>query len=777
MAINLIQSSFTDIYGNVTNDFKANAGDLIKVEHTYTTEISAITSNQNRFRVDKLENKLSRTEGSFLNDGFRVGQTYSLVLVTITNGIQNNWTGTILSVSDLFITMTGLPNLNQDVSTDYIGIILAGATHDSLNFAFNFVDNDIPKQTSPTLDSLIDQETSRFNVNGLNSLTVGNSLDLAQVGKQSGQFSISSATIERLADINNPYTAFTSVRRQYKVTLYVIFNGMFATNNFKGVKCLKYYSKSSFKVFATENLAPTVIEYNEKANTGLWNEGFNEDQANSTSDTIIDNIYFNKQNTFTITAKCPTSLGITTFEVGGMYLTVDETFNKNKQQPQDYFLPFLKTGLIGVADIGNDWLSTTTSPFNIVLEDFSYIDAGGDRFFTIELSMNTFYANPNGFGKFIESRGELDRRFLLWLKIGNTNLNVFDNELMYEQPVGLPFTPITSNFINHDNNHNYKEVISVLNNVSNDDFNLEDDIAHISEFSLFNTDVNQAVIAKVVVKNTVNDYEFILDKISFNLEDVDIQYFVNQSASVINNLPESSNKKFAYLYQRSALSGNEMEVRLFYPIVIDWRYWEEVLVTHPFFVSQNLNNSNWLNYLSSPWKIFIKIELKRNGVFDYHYKELKFLDYDDWGGISTIELYNATETTQYQTIQENETMLIKATHIFPSNYSGFPWGMITIEPKESSPRFILSTEIDRLQFENPLIGIANEKRCDIEYYSANTIILRCYVNTNILSGNNFCISSKISEDGQPNNNPVDNKWTEDSQDKITEDETNIKVTE
>jgi hypothetical protein len=775
MAINLIQSSFTDIYGNVTNDFKANAGDLIKVEHTYTSEISAITSTTNKFRIDKLENKLSRTEGSFLNDGFRTGQTYSLVLVTITNSIQNNWTGTILSVSDLFITMTGLPNLNQGVSTDYVGFILAVATHDSLNFAFNFVDNDIPKENSPSLDSLIDQESSRFNVNGLNSLTIGNSLDLVQVGKQSGQFSISSATIERLADINNPYTAFTSVRRQYKVTLYVIFNGMFATNSFVGVKCLKYYSKSSFKILATENLAPTVIEFNEKANTGLWNEGFNEDQANSTSSTTIDNIYYNKQNTFTITAKCPTSLGITSVEIGAMYLTVDDSFNKNKQQPQDYFLPFLKTGLFGVADIGNDWLSTTTSPFNIVLEDFSYIDAGGERFFTIEISMNTFYASPNGFGKFIESRGELDRNFLLWLKVGNTNLNLYDADLIYEQPVGVEFTSV-SNFINHDNNIDYKNLNNV-NLYSNSDFNIEDDIAYISEFSLFTYDVNQSITASVVVKNNDNNDEFVLDKVFFDISTQDLGNFINQTVPSVNNLPDSSNKKDCFLFERSALSVNEMEVRLFYPFLIDWRYWEEVMKTNAFFISKNKNNSDWTNYNINPYQIFVKIEIKRNNVVDYNYTPLLIKNYDEWEGTSTIELYDKSETKLYNNIQQGTIMLIKATHIFPQFYADFPYGMITIEPSESSPRFILSTEIQRKQANNPLIGISDINLCDIEYVDSTTIILRCYVNTNLLNGKNFCISSKISDEGQQNINPEENKITEDGTDKITEDGSNVKIIE
>ena len=151
MAIKLIQSSFTDIYGNVTNEFKANVGDLIKVEQTYATEISSMTTLQSRFRIDKIENKLSRTEGSFLADGFRIGQNYSFVVVDIVNNISDNYTGTILTVSDLSMTMTGLPNLNAEMGNDYIGIILCSETYDSLNFAFNFVDNDIPKETLTTV--------------------------------------------------------------------------------------------------------------------------------------------------------------------------------------------------------------------------------------------------------------------------------------------------------------------------------------------------------------------------------------------------------------------------------------------------------------------------------------------------------------------------------------------------------------------------------------------------------------------------------------------------
>lgn len=775
MAILLKESKFTDLYGNITNQFKANAGDSITIEHTFESEISTLTTSTNKFRIDKLENKLTRTEGSFLIDGFREGQAYSLILVNNTNGIQSNWIGTILTVSDLSMTMTGLPNLNQDI-TDYLGIIIGGGNYDSLNFAFNFVDNDVPKDSSASLESFIDQETSRFNVDGLISLAVNSSLPLVQVGKKSGQFSIESASITRLADITNPYTAFTSSRRQYKLSLKVIFSGMFTPDSFIGSKCLKYFSRASFKIYSTENLAPTIIEFNQDANTGLWNEGFNQDQANSTFSTTIDSVFYNKINTFSISTSCPTSLNITELELGAMYYSLEDDFNKNKQEPQDFFLPFLKSGKIGVANIGEDWVSSTTYPFNILLDNFTYADAGGVRTFNLQFTLNPFFNNPNGFGKFVEQKGELDRQFYIWLKVGNTNRLLFDGMLQFELPVGVAFTPSSANLINHDNNIDYK-VLTNANNLNNVDFNIEDDVAHVSEFSLFSADENQSVNAKVVVRNISTNYEFVLDRVSFDLTDIDLQFFINQSVFITNNLPDSSRKKEAFLIQKSPLSGNEMEVRLYYPFIYDWKYWEEVLTTHPYFVSKNKNNSNWLNYKDLPWNLFIKIEIQRNGVVDYYYEPINFLNYDEWDGNSIIELFDATESTQYKSLQENMTMMIKATHIFPSNYGGNPWGMITIEPSESSPRYILSTEIDRTQSDNPLVGISIAERCDMQYFSSDTIILRCFVNTNLLDGNNFCISSKISEDGQQNNNPEENKLTEDSQDKITEDETNVKIVE
>lgn len=766
MAILLTESKFTDIYGNITNEFKANAGDRINVKHTFQPTIEFISSVENQLKIDKLEKKITRSQGSFLKDGFRPNQTYTLNVVNNTNSVANLYSGTIESVSDLTMTMNGLPNLNNwTTGIDYIAVIIGSASYDSLNFAFNFIDNE---STSSSLESIIDQETSRFVVNGLATLSIGSSLNISSVGKKSGQFLVMNPTITRLSDFSNPFTAFSSNRKQFQISFDVIFPAMFSESSFVGKNCLRYYSKSDFKILSTETISPTSVEYTSQSNTGLWDEGFNSEEAQCTSASGVNSIYYNKINTLNILATCPASLGITNVELGAMYITLDDEYNLNKPNSQDSYLPFVKTDLINNTNTGDSWTSSSSHPFTIVLNSLSYSDSGGVRTFSLQVVLNPFYSDPNAFGKFIDGRGSLDRKFYLWIKVGNTNRLLFSDELEFQEPVGVLITPDSSNFINHNNNLDYINIYN-LNTSNNSDFNIEDDVAFIAEFPLMSADVNESVSASVVVKNLTTDFEFLLDKISFDLSTTDLQYFKDKKTQSINNLPNSSKKKQNFLIRTTPLVGGEITVRLFYPIVIDWKYWIEVFSTHPFFDSINKNNENWYNYNILPWKLFVKVEVKRNGVTDYFYNELNFVNYDQWSGTSTIKIYDATETKEYNSIQENQKMLIKVTHVFPSNYEGSPWGMITIEPKESEPRFILSTEIDNTQFDNPLIGISNTKRCDIQYLSPTTIVLRCFVQTNMLEGNNFCISSKISEDSSfDNNTPENNKLTEAGIDKVTE---------
>jgi hypothetical protein len=777
MAIKLTNSNFYDIYGNSSKEFKANAGDLILVDHEFEVEIGCVSSIENQLKIDKLENKLSRGQGSFLNDGFRIGQSCTLYIVNNTNGVTETFTSMLISnVTDLVLTITGLPNRNNwSTGTDYTAVLLSDSTYDSLNFAFNFADNDIPKENSPSLESLIDQETSKFVVEGLNFMSIGDTLPMTQIGKRSGQFS-TSASITRISDISNPYTAFSSVRVRFNITVSLTFPAMFDPDSFIGDKCLKYYSKTSFKINSNDNLAPTVIEYKENATTGLWNEAYNTEVPICTQSDTINELFYNKGTYAEVTFVVPVSSGITQIQLGAMYLTVDDDYNKNKPLSQENYLPFVRTPLIGTG-AGFAFPSSTDSKFLLYVNTLSYSDLGGLRTFTLRFTISDDGFSTVDFYTFMANRGDLDRQFYLWAKIGNTNRIIFEGQLTeYQRQGGLTERPDTF-LINHDNNIDYKIKTNIINDV-NEDFNLEDDIAYIAEFQLSDNDKYKTINAKVIVLNTANGYQFTLDKVSFDLTNVDLQYFPLQVTSVSNNLPDSSLKKEAFFMELEPYDSGIIITRLYYPFLIDWKYWEDVLSTHPYFVANNIDNKNWFNYQTGDWEIVVKLEFVTfDNIVDYNYTVLPFKTYDDWNGTSTIQLYDETETTEYTSLQENKKMLIKATHVFPTNYASYPWGMITIEPKENSPRFIMSTEIDKTQVDNPLTGIANPKRCDIQYLSANTIVLRSYVDTNLLNGDDFCITSKISDDGKLNNNPEEIKITEAGEDKLIETGTETKITD
>jgi hypothetical protein len=167
----------------------------------------------------------------------------------------------------------------------------------------------------------------------------------------------------------------------------------------------------------------------------------------------------------------------------------------------------------------------------------------------------------------------------------------------------------------------------------------------------------------------------------------------------------------------------------------------------------------------------------RDGVLDYYYQELSVLDYDQNTNVtSSIVIIDNSTGAPATSIVKGNTYTIQATHFkivgdwdefFPTST---PYGQITVEQKESQPRWVVSTEIDAdISPLNPLTGNAF-KRLDEVRPNAKTIVYTATFDASGISGNEYCFTSKISEQGKPNNPIFDNKITEDAIDKITEDE-------
>lgn len=740
MPIKLVSNSYTDIYGNASSSYKANAGDKIVSKLTISSDIYCRSGNSNSFNFDRLDGIFSQSQGDFIESGFRAGQTFYWKDVNDSNVIQGDFTGTIDKVEPLYMVLSGtLPNANNASSNGSIWLLYTNDTHDEIELGLNFIDSSNP---SSTANSLIDGEVSRFVYKGLTALSVSSTANLTQVGKKSGQFAVTTTTIKRLADSTNVYVTGRSVRN-YEVSFTTIFVGVLFPDLFVGKNYLKQYALLEFKVVQSETYKPTQIAINDACDTGWFDEGYNTEiplVLSATSDASA--LYYNSLNTIVANIQVAGTT-LTQVEIGGIYSTLDDTYNLNQQKDQSYKLSLVKTGLINASNIGNTFNASGDTPYRLTLTAFSYVDGGGNRTFTITFTLDPTYST-NAFQNFIDGRGDSDRLFYLWIKAGNTNSLIFGSQLEYKFAVGVEITPTLTRLFNHSYNLDYSDLTTPTNCI---DFNVEDDLGFIADFELLEADVNQNVKASIVVRNSVTAQEFELESIDFDLTNEDLTYFTNQTLPVNNNLPQASLKKTAYLMQKVALSGGVMSVRVYYPFIIRWEYWEDLIFTNPYFSSQGKDNHKWFNFQSGDWSVKVKVEIQRNSVSDWFYKNFTFKTYDDSTSTCTITLFDFSDMSALTSLREDTQILIRATHVTASgNWLNDVYGEITIEAKESQPRWLMTTEYDAsTDSTNPLYGVIDEQ-LTTSGVSTNTIIFECLLDTTKVTSGNLCITSKISEE-------------------------------
>lgn len=762
MPITLTNTEFTDVFGNVTNVFKANAGDLVSCKYSFKSAVYTSSLDNNNITIDKLYNRLTRSIGSWINDGFRVGDTYTFKVVNDVNSVVDTYTGTINEVYDTYMIVTGLPSLNgvSSQSNGYIYHIYTATSFDFLKLGLNFVDNDNP---NPSLQSLIDGESSIFSIDGISSLSVASSLTLGQLGKKSGNYSISNVQVTRNANISNPFGIGMDFKT-FDVTFDITFLGHLFPDAFKGSKCLKLYTQFELKMDKDEKYIPYTFKQNEKADTGYFDEGYNSEATNVTLlYSNADELYYNQSTQITFNVQTNNS-SLTEFEIGAAYISIDEDYNLNKQESQDTYLPILRSGVL--TDTSDGWTANSSGKyFTLTLDTITRTTGVGFSTFSGLLTFNPLYNDASKFGKLIEGRGDNERRFVIWLKTGNTNSTLFDSQLQFKESVGVEITPDTSVIINHDQNLDFSDLTTPTENT---DLNVHDDVAYICDFPLSTSSVNEKVTIKIVCYNITNENEFDLQSLTYDISKQDLSNWIDISQDVNLELPLSSAKRTSYLKNiDSAPIEGVLNVRLYYPFLIRWEDFIQEINANTYFKAQLKDNKNWINYFVGNYEVRLKLEIERDGVVDYAYKQIVFKDYDDWLGTSTTQFFDSTGTTEYNTLLNNGVYLVKVTHVAPNPWGLYPWGQISIEPKNGKPFTLMSTEID-CDLNNPLYGI-NNNRLELNLIDPNTIELTCLLDASKIGATNYLFTSKISDEGTDNNHIEYTKLMEDGTIKLTED--------
>ena len=503
-------------------------------------------------------------------------------------------------------------------------------------------------------------------------------------------------------------------------------------------------------------------------------------------------VYYNHPNIYSLTFSV-NDTSVTEVEFGSIYNIIEEDYNQNVFESQSELLYLLKTGLIGTSDIGSAF-NDFNSDVYFILNNFSFSDSSGIRTFVIDF---TLFFNL-GFQNFIESRGAFERLFTAWIKIGNTNNLIYNNQLLFKSAVGSEFNSNKLALINHDNNNNYSDnsFFPLLDTKIDKDVNIEDDIAYFIDFDLNINDINEAIIVEIYSDEFITETnELILERFSFDISNQDLQYFVRMTAPISNNLPNSSAKKEAYLQVKTPYNPitGILEVRLCYPFIIRWEYWIKQLNATSFYNSKNIGFKDWKNYSDSflySTQLNIRTKIRRNSVEDFNKytfdvkNEVQY--YDGSSDInSTINLYDYPSLTPLNSIENGKQILIEAVHVLPKDWNynrkEFLFGDVRIYEKESNPSYLMSTEIDTdVNSLNPLYGI-NNNRLETEYFTIAPnfdypVKFTCLLDTNKLNGSEYCITSRISDNGEIYNGIEKNKITEEDSFKITED-LNQKITD
>jgi hypothetical protein len=357
-----------------------------------------------------------------------------------------------------------------------------------------------------------------------------------------------------------------------------------------------------------------------------------------------------------------------------------------------------------------------------------------------ESTLNLTFIPSVDFTSFMDSLEDGDRLMKLWIKFGNLNLLVFNDQLTKSPPVGGPLIPVQNIFIDHSDN-------TTESVYTHDGYeaNSEDDLAFCGKFLLEKGAIYESISYRVEAFNTTTLESFDLSNCLFNISSIPQVggiYILNQTQTVQNTLPSTSEKRVASLILDPSIDTlTEYGIKVYFPFLLRWEYWLQQLNADADFYP-NEQTKNWFNYNNlGDWELRLNIELIRDGLAYVFTDVVLDKGYDSEPEIyQTIELYIDSSNTNVGIVTEGQLMRVIGTHELINGFiwdDATVWGQITVEPTESNPRFISSTIIDYdFNPSNPLTPLVGEVGCKLTFPTPTQAKLECYFNPDLINLSN-----------------------------------------
>jgi hypothetical protein len=721
MPILIDDITFTDSLGKSTSFYESNAGDEITAVMTVRGSIR-MSSVGNPLTLDPTTNQVQSTQ-SWLDAGFRPNQWVYCVRYTSGGAVlavpNNPFWSFVSYVDDTTIDLGACPTWyslqNSEIMT-LTAVVGPNDTNalpfDQLDILLNHSQNGVPF----TPFSQIDGEVTRARMTGIGALSVGGSINGILQGYQSGQFLLESS-ITRVVNVDQFY--------RWEIMVKFINSGMYDSGWFFSSDCLKAGISTEWAVVIGEPYNRLTGTYSLDADTGYYDEPFNTGLLDATLVQGIGEIDYCVPTTGDIIVDGP----ITDIGIGSCYLPIDTTYYKNRLESQSVLTMIVPTSPALAATTYNSFINPDGGAYDLTINSVTSVGTVT----TINVTIT-----PNAaFQTFIDGRDPQDRRFLLWVRCGNLNLLAHDSQLVCDPPEGGPLLMEQSYaFLDHSEN-----VSDITTDFSGFECNTEDDIAYVGRFLLDKNQPVESFSIKMEAYNVATGDDFTLQQVTFGFSTVQIsgdgRYLLNESQTIINTLPNTSEKLTAVLDLDGSLdTPTQYGVRIYAPWLMNWKYWLDLLsASVDFYPAQN---QNWVQYddLLPDWTVRLELSLVIDGLSYTHTEPINIKDYDsDPNVVQNIELYIDSSNINVGIVTEGQLMRVVATHQLINGQFWDPsntWGMITVEPFEAERRWILSTVVPYDNNTNnplyPLSGLLMQ----ITYPTPDVARMECYFNPDLI---------------------------------------------
>ena len=719
MPVQIINKQFTDLFGTSTNYYHANTGDKTTIELEIEEKISVQSGGSvGILEIDPVNNVIIWNTGNFLDEGFRVSDTVSFRIFSSSGSLLHSWSATVNSVTANAMDVSTITNLYDYTAGEILLIFVEGRKRESLTLYLNHV----PNGSTGSEFSSIDGEVTAFHFD-LNAYVTGATYTGVQVGNKSGQFFCTAEILD-----NTNYASGIDTR-SYTLTVEIIQSGLYQSNLFDFSNCLKFYAKFKWQSLQDEPFNNYIQLFNDDANTGWFNQAFNVDLLNaSVLQGITEIDYVNPTSGQIIIDSLSSDYGF-----GCAYVSNDSAYYKNRSFDQSTLSMILETRQFTIGVPESSELNEFGAGFDFQIDNVTVLGTQ----YTIDY---TFTPNAQ-FGTFIGDQEQDNRNLYIWARFGNVNLLVFSSDMITEPPVGGLIDVVQNIFLDHSEN-----VTTSTETVDDYEANIEDDLAFTGKFLLNKGEVYEYLTVYIEAFNTVTNENFILNSVLFDFASVPFngtKHLLNFNLPVQSQLPLTSEKRNALCVLDTSIDTlTQYGIQVYFPFLYRWEYWLEQLNASIDFYPDN-QTKNWYIYDSTTdWTVRFHLEAVKGGLAYTFDNELLIKNYDSEPLIDQdVQLIIDSTNTPVNVVIENELMRIVATH---TNLDLTPWnpletwGMITIEPTENSPRYILSTVVP---FDNdvnnpltPLSGLL----MNITYPLPNVARMECYFDPTKINLENGC---------------------------------------